>query len=191
MPEVQTGVPGQKLARRYGLKGMTFAPSVEPVIIPVVLVDDLTDELPAVAWAIGAQAFAAAGGLLAQTRLINPAGSGILMENIHIVVHTSGSTFVSLSTGGPSLANTAVPVWQDQRRGGSPVGVLNFGSDVGATTGLISTRNTIFPDAGDFLLEGWVMREGDVLHTLTGAIDQIIRFTHTWTEREETAEEAF
>lgn len=182
MPDIQSPDPGRKLQDRYNLIGTTPAPFLSPELVPVVLVDDLSEDAPGFLWAIAADTVTGVAALNSQTALTNPSGSGVLIENIAFRFGNEVISVWNLFTAGPALTSAAVEVWQDTRRSGSPAAVVTLGTDVGAVTGPIARgrNNTDEPVLID--LPNYIMEPGERLHFLAG-VDNDLNFYWTWSER--------
>jgi len=183
VPDIQSPDPGRKLQDRYNLLGTTPAPFLSPELVPVVLVDDLTQESPGFLWALASDTIVGVGAALSQTRLTNPIGSGVLLENISIVyaLETTGDGGIFVS--GPALSASAVELWQDRRRSGNPTGRVTLGTDAGA----LGQELYRFRSLGNVMwvaeLPEWKIAPGDLIHFAVTAADQDVAFTWKWTER--------
>lgn len=191
MPEVQTSSPGAKLARRYGIKAQVIAPSLEPVIIPVVLIDDLTDEGPELRWATASGNVAAAVGEQGQSGIQLPIGSKVLIENVTLVVSGATGNGIGVFEAGPVLTGAgATSLWEDQRRAGAPELVVSDGTDIGAVArgifrGFISFNPTTIN------LEHQILSASFRIHVIYEIVNDGFRYTWRWSERTVSAEEAF
>lgn len=191
MPDVQTPEPGQKLARRYGIKGQIIVPSLESIVVPVAIVDDLSEEEPRGLFCTATSTVAGVAGVLSQSALALPTGSGTLLENVKLTVSVVTTTGVSVSQTGPALSNGVTPIWQDQRRAGTPEALVTHGTDAGAT-GTIWARIRLLAhtpytfDFGDAIID-----LNGKLHVLVIDVNIELRYWWRWSERLETAEEEF
>ena len=191
MPEVQTAVPGQKLARRYGIKAQVISPSLEPVIVPVVLMDDLTDEGPGPRFAFASDRFSGAGGLLTQTALVNRLGADVLLRDVELVFAVASATRWEVVRSGPALSSTSTEFWSDTRIGGSPSALVTFGNDIGATADRVYTGRALADTLIRLPFPNYIMNESAKLHFLTISIDITAAFTWLWSEESLSPEEAF
>ena len=192
MPEVQTAVPGSKLAKLYGIKAQIITPSLEPVIVPVVLIDDISEREPTKRFAFGGGSLVAGVGELAQTALSLPNGANVLVSDIVFRFGTAAATLWEMSTGGPALAGGGTEEWQDRRLAGNPVAVVTEGVDVGALFEILrgnsagsSFTTLAFPDV--ILGEAGSQK----LHFAIASTNQALRYGWTWSEEPLTAEEEF
>lgn len=190
MPEVQTSTPGVKLARRYGIKGTIIAPSLEPVIVPVVLIDDLSEDLPTVAFACAAENIAAAAGQ-PQTALTNPVGSGVLLEDIRLGISHESTAITAVWQSGPALSSAGEEFFEDRDRAGSPHARVTLGTDVGAVADEIRNVRQLDNTLVVFDLTKQVLGEGDRIHLLAELGNIALSFQWTWSERVLSAEERF
>ncbi len=183
MPDIQDPGPARKLQRRYRLIGSTPAPFLSPELVPVVLIDDLSDEAPTSLFAIAADSQVNGVGLLSQSALTNPVGSRIIVENVEFQFETQASTLFGVFQGGPALSSAAVEFWQDQTRLGSPAARVTFGTDVGAVTEEIVRGGTLATTTNVIPLPNVKLGENDRLHVLLESTDRLLQFWWVWSER--------
>ncbi len=185
MPDIQSPDPGRKVAEKYNIVGPPPVLFLSPELVPVVLIDDLTEALPGIAWAIAPVDQPGGAGVASQTALRNPSDSGILIENLSLRVNTSAGSNIEIHTAGPSLASTSPKDWQDQRRSGAPVGIVTQGTDVGAVTGRVFEGVASFLAVLAFTFNGWVMPPGGKLHLIATVVNVTMQVTWQWTETPE------
>ena len=183
MPDIQSPDPGRKLQDRYNLIGTTPAPFLSPELVPVVILDDLSEDAPGFLFAIASQSVTGAAATNSQTALTNPTGSGVLIENLEFRWGQEVAGVYSLFTAGPALSlGGANESWQDTRRSGRPVGIVTLGVDVGAVTGGIARGRILANTQGIISLPNYIMEPGERLHFIQG-LDSDLNFYWTWSER--------
>ena len=115
--KIQEVVTALKLVRKFGLVG-AFTPQLDETIVPVVLTDDLTD-LEEWAYAFFADDRPASGvGNRNTWSLDNPAGSGRLVQLLHVSMYNLSANdrfHAHLSNLTPELATILTPALQDLR----------------------------------------------------------------------------
>lgn len=136
MPEIQSPDPGRKLQERYNLIGTTPAPFLSPELVPVVLVDDLTEEDPGIRFAAVGFQIAAAAGTPNQVALRNPIGSNVIIENILVSIGASNAISWQVFEAGGLLSIAIVPAWADRRIAGRPAGRVTGQSVATTATGI-------------------------------------------------------
>lgn len=184
MPDIQTPDPGRKVATRYNIVGPPPVLFLSPELVPVTIIDDLSRDEPTLFWATAAREQAGVVGQQGQTRLTQLGTSRVLIENVELRVACNTSGNYGLFTGGPALANAAVEVWQDQRRSGSPAGVVTTGTNVGAVTGSLVDGMVLANTVVVLPLPNFILGPGDSLHFLMIVANAEIRFWWTWSERQ-------
>ncbi len=125
MPDLQSSDPGRKLALRYSLVGGGIAPFLSPELVPVVVVDDLTqDDVRALEFQRGCMANEVNAGVVARfprVGLQNPTGSGVLATLEWVYVGGSGSFQLEVS---PFIGDNVIAdhgAFRDTRIPGAPV----------------------------------------------------------------------
>lgn len=183
MPEIQSPDPGRKLQERYDLIGTTPAPFLSPELVPVVLIDDLTEEIPGVAFATVGHELAGVAGQQPQTAISNPAGSGVILTNLQLFVTCNSVCVFSLWRSGPALSVGVVELWQDQRRTGRPAARVTAGTDVGVVGTPVATTERLADTVAHFDLPNYVMPVGSKLHLLAENNNMLLALTWMWGER--------
>lgn len=184
MPDIQSPDPGRKLQQRYNLIGATAAPFLSPELVPVVIVDDLSQEAPGVRFASAAAQESGAAGVNSQTRLTNPTSSGVLIEQIRLELSTINSDSWFMFQNGPTLSTGITSFFQDRRVSGSPIGEVTHGVDVGVVTNTVAggrgstTRAAIIIGFPNYVLE-----PGTRLHFFYSALNETMTFWWAWGER--------
>lgn len=185
MPDIQSPDPGRKLQARYRLIGTTPAPFLSPEMVPVVIIDDLSDETPGINFAIAAGAFAGAVGVQFQTALVNPSSSGVVLTNIRLYMTREDGTNQPYQVwkNGPALSSPLVELWQDFGRSGNPSGRVTMDTDGGAVTEMVATGGLLqdveqVVDLSMFILPD----DGSKLHLLMVGTNNPARAYWTWGE---------
>ena len=187
MPEIHSPDPGRKLADRYKLVGPGPTPFLSPEIVPVAIVDDLTESdvfsTEFERTAVGLHTVTAVVAQFAAVDLNNPAGSNLLFIVEDIVFNGSGSQelrFGLLASSGDVATATRVQ-WRDGRVSGDPRGQLFGSNPVGAPT---------FPDARFMILNEpnllplkYVVNPGVMLRVIALTANTTIQITIYWRER--------
>lgn len=131
MPLIQDHTPSDKIKKAYGIKETNLLATISGEIVPVVIIDDLSDvavETPALCSDVRA---AGGAGTFNTWRLANPAGSGVIVKITQIQVTTPNAA-IALRwnlTDLVVLANTPLTTfWIDRRQPGFPAAV--FGHDI-------------------------------------------------------------
>ncbi len=185
MPDIQDPGPGRKLQRRYRLIGTTPAPFLSPELVPVVIIDDLSEEEPTTSFAWSSQSVAGVAATQSQTRITNPVDSGILLENLRLQITVFSDSNIRVdetSTG--SLASSASTLWADQRRAGIPVALVSRGVDVTVGGGpRIFEARVLGLTLIDIDLSQAVVPEGRMLHFRSLTVNQEVIFSWYWSER--------
>lgn len=182
MPDIQTPDPGRKLQARYRLIGTTPAPFLSPELVPVVILDDLTDALPGKAFAQAGDFQGGAVGVTTKTRLSNLAGSEFEITDIQLRFSLTVDSRWQLMQG-PTLSNPIVEIWQDRRRSGSPQAVVTAGLDVGAVANEFLEGNVLAFTEVIIQLPNVVLAAGDRIDFGTIATDCGLSFGWEWAER--------
>ncbi len=185
MPDLQSPDPGRKLQEKYNLLGTTPAPFLSPELVPVVIIDDLSEQLPGAAFAIAAQDQPNAAGLQAQVALSLPIGAGVVITDIQLQLGQDAVGRLEIYQAGPTLPSAVTELWQDTRRSGAPQGVVTMGNTVGAVAEQVWATTTLTGgfvdiDLGNYVLSGTNRR----LHVLQIGTNKSLYFTWRWVERE-------
>lgn len=187
MPDIQSPDPGRKLQARYRLIGTTPAPFLSPEMVPVVIIDDLSDETPGINFAIASGAFAGAVGVQFQTALVNPSSSGVILTDIRLYMTREDSTNQPYQVwkNGPALSSPVTEFWQDLGRSGNPAGRVTMDTDGGAVTEQLATGGMLqdveqLVDLSMFILPD----DGSRLHLLMVGTNNPARAYWTWGESE-------
>lgn len=183
MPDLQDPGPGRKLQRRYRLIGTTPSPFLSPELVPVVIVDDLSDEEPTTRFATAADAVGATVGEQGQTRLRNPTGSGMIIENIVLEISRAAAGQWEVFQGGPTLTTGATEFWQDQAIAGSPQAQVTHGTDVGAVAERVARGNAGGTTQVTIPLLRFSLPPDTQLHFLGIGANIGLDYWWTWTER--------
>jgi hypothetical protein len=185
MPEIQSPDPARKLQKKYDLIGSSPAPFLSPELVPVVIVDDLSDESPGILFAISAGAFAGAVGVQFQSALVNPTGTGILVTDVRLYITREDATDqpYQVFRGGPALTTPLVEFWQDFRVVGAPSARVTMDTDAGAVTEMVATGGMLqdreqMVDLSRFALPD----NGSKLHLLMVGTNNPARAYWTWGE---------
>ena len=184
MPEIQSPDPARKLQEKYDLIGSSPAPFLSPELVPVVIIDDLSDESPGIDFAIAAGAFAGAAGVQFQTAIVNRNGSGVLVTDVRLYITREDATDQPYQVwqGGPALSSGLTPLWQDLRRSGVPSALLTMDTDAGAVTGMVATGGMLQDREQLVDLSRFILAEGDKLHLLMVGTNNPARAYWTWAE---------
>ncbi len=185
MPEIQSPDPGRKLQERYNLIGSTPAPFLSPELVPVVLIDDLTEEGPGPRFCSAASALSPAAGKQAATALGLPNGANVLIENISVVFYTNGAASFEADLAGPTLTGSgATSLFQDRRLAGSPIAIVSDGDDVGAVSGPIAKGQILGSTVVKVDLPNWKFSDtSQEIFLLISSINISCSYFWTWTER--------
>jgi len=183
VPDIQDPGPGRKLQKRYRLIGTTPAPFLSPELVPVVLIDDLSDDEPTDRWGTAAQVEAAAVGALSQTAIRNGSQSGIIIENISCLITLSSGGQWGAFQAGPTLTTPTSPFWQDQTLAGAPQAEISQGVDVGAVVDRIARGASQGDDPilVDFL--NYRLGQAQKIHLTVIQVNIRLEFWWKWTER--------
>jgi len=184
VPELQSPDPGRKLQERYNLIGTTPAPFLSPELVPVVILDDLSQESPGVRFCTAGGALVGGVGENEQTKLSNGASSGVDITDIEIFFSSSANIIWELDRGGPALTSTLTSFFQDESVVGSPTAVVTLGVDVGATTGILMRGNAQNNMGVLVRLPNYVITPGFELFFICGTTNVSVRFFWTWGERD-------
>ena len=182
MPDLQSPDPGRKLQQKYNLIGSTPAPFLSPELVPVVLIDDLSDQEPGVLFASAGEIQVNVVGQQSQTSLSSKTGSNVILSDVVLRFSSENIGRWELSTGGPALSTGVTELWQDRRRPGSPAGVVTRGTDIGATSGPVAKGRILAATMHEILLPNWVLTETDKLHFLMVVVNNTITFQWMWSE---------
>ncbi len=182
MPEIQSPDPGRKLQERYNLIGPPAAPFLSPELVPVVLIDDLTEEAPGLLFAMAAGVVGPTVGVQSQTALTNGSGNFLIAD---IRLHFAADTLSDwgMFTAGPALSSAATELWQARARAGTPQAVVTEGTDAGAT-GVDFVRGRGLADTiQEIAFPNLVLAFGDKAHFLYGGNNIALAYWWTWSER--------
>lgn len=188
MPDIQTTDVGRKLQRRYQLLGPPPTPFLSPELVPVVIVDDLTDldvleatfERPCEGMAtINAPAV----GSDAINALVNPADSGIVATVEWVLIEVAVAMHIEVEIRTTVTANVfGTRGFRDTRVAGTPACAFFQGSEVQTTpTRYFFIHEPTQRDRQIFL--PWVVAPGSALVLHAGSDNQELRSAWFWTER--------
>ncbi len=190
MPEIQSADVGRKLQERYNLLGAPPTPFLAGDVSPVVIVDDLTgiDTLEqAFERRMVVQATRSGGiGNRAQLRLINPAGSGVLVAIGSVGFDTSVTVTVRISepiTQGAFAVATPGFATDGRVVGRGAAGVGN-GITAGTGSGQLFLQITaaeLFATA--FFPLAYLLVPGQMVECTQQVTDLTLSATFFWTER--------
>ncbi len=183
MPDIQDPGPGRKLQRRYRLIGTTPAPFLSPELVPVVLIDDLTEETPAIDFAIVGDLQAAVVAERSQTGLRNPAASNMTIEQVELRFVPASLSNYRLGVTGPALAVLSTPIWQDSGRSGVPVGEVLTDTDAAGASGVLCDGSVLANTLVVIPLPNYVIQPGDQIRLSLETLNVTFRFWWTWGER--------
>ncbi len=190
MADIQTSDVGRKLQDRYDLTGPPPAPFLSPELVPVVVVDDLTQfsvldrtfERP---YQVSTTVTSGVG-TRAQIRLLNPAGSGVLMSVQRLAgsVATASQITWFLATGAV-ITLRGLP--RDSRLGAANRGACGVDTTTPAGTvdedrGFIQLSPTSLA-AADFLDFPFVLQPDFVLLFTQQITNDTLQMQFEWTER--------
>lgn len=182
MPDLQVPDVGRKLQARYRLIGTTPSPFLSPELVPVVILDDLTDALPGKAFAQAGDVQGGAVGVTTKCRLSNLAGSGIELTDIQLRFGLSLDSRWQLMQG-PTLSNPVTEIWQDRRRSGNPQAVVTMGLDVGAVANEFLEGQVLAFTEVIIQLPNVVLAAGDRIDFGTIITNVDLSFGWEWAER--------
>lgn len=186
MPDIQSPDPGQKVARRYNIVGPPPVLFLSPELVPVTIIDDLTKEIPSVAFAIVGGRQTNVVGQLSQVALTSRASTGVLLSDIIFRFDSpEGASDYELTQAGPSLSTGTTELWQDTRRAGNPAGVVTHGTDVGATASVVARGRVEAATRVEIALPNYVLAETNRLHLLLASANLTLNFSILWSERPE------
>ena len=183
MPEIQSPDPGRKLQERYNLVGSSPAPFLSPELVPVVLIDDLTEEEPGLRFASEAQFQSAVVGAQSQTSLVNRNGANVIIENIKFQFSTNTIGNWLIAGAGPALSVGLTPEWLDRRNAGNPSALVSKGTEVGVVTPDFARGGALASTMIVLDLEGLVLGNGQKAHFLLVGNNRSMEFYWRWTER--------
>lgn len=184
MPEIQSADPGRKLQERYNLVGASPAPFLSPELVPVVIIDDLTEEQPGLRFASCASFQSPDVGAQSQTALVNRNGANVLLENIKFQFGSgSGAGGWLMAGAGPALSVGLTEVWLDRRLPGTPSAVCTKGVEVGVVSPDLARGTTLSNAMVVVDLEGIVLGNDQKLHFLLAGFNRQMEFYWRWTER--------
>jgi len=157
MPEIQSSDPGRKLRERYDLVGASPAPFLAPELVPVVIVDDLTEfdvlsaefERPCT---VHETQGAPGAGVHAVVMLANPSGSGVLAigDDVYLSTAPGGRINWRLFASAPVIADHGQ--FRDSRLPGTPA------------CGSVATTSGVAPD------DDWQIQLADLSIDTAGVI---------------------
>ena len=192
MPDIQTNDVGRKLQNRYALIGPPPSPFLSPELVPVTIVDDLTqfDLLsPTFERPYEAELAVTAGvGFRPQINMINPFDSGVIC----IVEFMLGSASVLAQSthqildviGGVIILNRGLP--RDMRAGTFAEGACGLGSSISPTQGLQGRGfwawETV-PRGRELTPVDVILRPGTFLQSTFQVLDQTFSLYFRWRER--------
>ena len=184
MPEIQSPDPARKLQKKYDLIGSSPAPFLSPELVPVVIIDDLSDESPGIEWAVAGGAFAGALGVQFQSALRNRPGSGKLLTDILLYITREDATDqpYQIFLNGPALASGVSSFWQDLRIPGEPVAIVTIDTTGGAVTDLLITGGMLQDREQVVDLRRFILPEDSKLHLLMVGTNNPARCYWTWGE---------
>lgn len=177
MPDIQTSGPAAKLRALFDLVGSSPAPFLSPEIVPVVLLNDLSEgsiglsllDLPAQVEArryVAFDGFTGAIGFRPRVRLINPASSGILCRPFLMIAQNSlGAQEFFISEPFANVPVIASPGKSIDGRFTADGACGLFPDSTGAA-GIGEFRQTcgLQPDVNDlFMMPGYVVSPGQVI----------------------------
>lgn len=187
MPEIQSPDPGRKLQERYNLVGEGPTPFLSPEIVPVAIVDDLTEadvfSQEFERTAVGFITAVANAGERAVMDLRNPPGSNLLFitEDMAFNGDIAQSLLYFLEDTGPDVDsdNTA---WRDGRVSGNPRGQV-VGSSFSGALPTATDRRFMELNVPNLLPLRYVINPGVRLRILALTTDTTIQITLYWRER--------
>lgn len=191
MGRVQTPAPTRKLQRRYQLIAAELgAVFLSPEIIPVAVIDDLTQIDPADgaferrATALGNNAPAA--GEFAVTAMRNPPDSGTLIVTQRVLLRVpSGSTDSEIRLDF-SAADAVIDQgggFRDGRLDGNPVGGLRIASAAAQPTVGFSNMDAFIGEPGRYQDLEWVIEPGQQLRFKMRTADISLFLVIDWIEK--------
>lgn len=184
MPEIQTPDPGRKLAERYNLLGGSITPFLSPELVPVVILDDLSEEAPGPRFA---QAGGTSAGVVARfegSRLQNSATSGVRMEQFRLSISSDTTTAFLLGEGGPGFAAGIVPQWQEQGFAGTPAAVIEIGDAASGATAVIAAGTLLANVQVTLEMPNVILVPGTQLSLSLVTADVALRLHWQWAERD-------
>lgn len=191
MAQVQSPDPTRKLQRRYNLVASELSSTfVSPEILPVALVDDLTQIDPADeafqrrATALGNNVPGA--GEFAVTALRNPPNSGVLLvtQSVLLRIPTGGAdTELRLDFSSADTVIDRAGGFRDGRIDGTPVGGLRIASAVAQPSVEVSNMDADLGEPGRFQDLEWVIQPAQQLRFKMRTADQSFFLVINWIER--------
>jgi len=192
MPEIQVPEIVSKLRRRFQLKGHASISTLAPELVPVIVVEDVTDAMEDV-W-VPAMAHGIEGATVNEYSmhlLANPVGSSRIIIIDDIFVQSTAAVEVQLrGRTASNLTNVDGVVWRDTRKRGFPTAVYSTGSNVAAVGDNLHFNNLQ-------LLAGETMRvpltyildEGEGLLLRCVLVNTAFHAGYLWRERDKRADD--
>ncbi len=185
MPEIQSPDPGRKLQRRYNLIGSTPAPFLSPELVPVVLIDDLTEQAPGVLWATAGGQQGPSAGNNSYARLANPLNSGVLLEEISLRATMDTSSNWTLEDGtSVFLAFSLTPAWQDRALPGRPVGRISRDATAYVAANQLAQGYHLANRTVEIDFPNMVLPEGQGINFIVQTVSVGLFFWYKWAERQ-------
>lgn len=186
MSFLQSPEPGRKVVRRYQLSGEGGITSVSSEMIPVVLIDDLTQASPIDTdfdrAGMAGTVITGVAAQVGQIQLLNPDSSGVQLSADFAVVSRTTAGLVSVREHDIALATNIPAFFSDRRIVGSPAATLNresnaatFGTGV-ASFELGAADATVIP-------LGVVLAEGQGVSIACGSTNVTLTVAYYWSER--------
>lgn len=188
MPEIQVPELARKLARRFGITGYSPAPTLAPEIVPVAIVENLTDpneeDTGFERLCIGTFSQANVAGQYSHAQLLNPTGSGIIVNVEALYLHADNATTLRLKDYDTALTTAADAYFRDRRLEGRPGAQVRNQADVamlGTTLGnfAVATAADTIAIPLDFLLP-----EGKAIAVVGVTVNLYLYGTFFWSERQ-------
>jgi len=170
MPEIGDPYVGRALAQRFAIKGR-YAPGVEDMIVPVVVVEKLETALSLTAVrpvAAGASAPANSGNTSC-IGIENPVGSGLLLRVLKGQCSCSVLSTLELRIGDiPGTLTSTQMIMADRRLGAQGASVIHFSNDSALSPGVVGMRLLSVAQRPVSFFGPWILQEGDQIYMRNG-----------------------
>ncbi len=183
MPDIQSPDPGRKLQERYNLIGTTPAPFLSPELVPVVILDDLSESLPGTAFAFAGDNVAGVAAQFSQTSIENIAGSGILITEIRLYLTGVSAGVITAWQNGPTLGISQLGNWADRRNPGRPSARIGWSASAAPATSEQLVSTNLLANTMLFLdFTSQILQSGDKVHVVSEILNSQINAWWTWGE---------
>lgn len=188
MPDIQDATIARKLARRFGLKGSSLAPTISPEVVPVALVSDLSlpteEDTGFSRTCIGSVALSASAGNRSEAQLHNPAGSGSIVTLEAVIVAAANAVQIQHGRGDNALTdNNATLDFRDGRLGGNPGADVRSVQQVATSIAVVSITTRIPANDAALFPLGVILRPGQGWVVEVNGLNEALDTTFYWLER--------